>query len=186
MFSLSCSEDEEDEPTPATSSNGNGAGGNNGGNSNDITLNNLSDSTGAVKIEGSVNKTIRSYAEYNTQITYFDHTGYEYRLNDTATTDYVNVTLVMADSAGNVLPKPGTYTIVDDNNPPMGDYVTVGFRSNDTLNEYFSSAAAAAGTVKISNVNNRKLDIELEVDSLTAFSLGQTVSVDVSGAMKAR
>lgn len=179
-LNIACSDD-DDSVTPSNSGN---TGNNN--NSGKITLNNLSDSSGTVKIEGAVNKTFSGNAEYNSQVTYFDHTGYEYRLYDPATTDYIDILLVMADSAGDVLPKAGTYTVANTNNTPMGDYVTVGFRSNDTLNEFFDSESAVSGTVTVSNVNDRKVDLEFEVDSLTAFNSGQTIAVDVQGAMKAR
>lgn len=177
LFAVACEKDDDAGPS----------GGNGDGNSpGEITLSSQVEGQGTTAVSGAVNKTFSGAAFYNTAVFYNDYTGYEFQIEDSATTDYMNVLIIMQNSGGQVMPEEGTYSVVSDNTPPDGNFATVGFRSNDTLNVYLGTNAATTGTVTVSNLDGLECDIVFEADSLTNDFGGSVGWVDINGAMKAR
>lgn len=177
MLSVACNKDEDEGPS----------GGNGGDDSPDeITLSSQLEGQGTAAVSGAVNKTFSGDAFYNTAVGYNGYTGYEFQMRDSATTDYANVLIIMQNSGGQVMPEAGVYDVVSDENPPDGNFATVGFRSNDTLDAYLQTSFATTGTVTVSNVDGFDCDIVFEADSLTNDFGGSVGWVAVQGAMKAR
>lgn len=177
LFALSCEKDDDGGP-----SNNNG-----GGNSpEEITLSSQTEGQGTVAVSGAVNKTFSGIAYYNSAIGYNGYTGYEFQIEDSATTDYLKVVIVMQNVGGQVMPEEGSYDVVSTDTPPDGNFASVGFRSNDTLNAFLDTGTATEGTVTVSNLNGLECDILFEADSLSNSFGGGVGYVAVQGAMKAR
>ena len=151
-----------------------------------FTLNNVSEGTGGVSIEGAVDKILAGPAEYDFIVSSFDYTGYAYKIEDTTSTDYISVTFKMVDDPEDG-PIAGTYDILyDENTVPTSNYASVGFRSNDTLDVFFGTASITSGTVTVSNVNGRNIDVLIEADSAKDDFGRSSGSVNISGAAKFR
>lgn len=151
-----------------------------------FTLNDVSEGNGGVAIEGAVDKILTGPAYYYGIVSNFDYTGYSYRIDEPATTDYIIVTLKMVDDQNNG-PVAGTYDIVyDENTVPTSNYANVGFRSNDTINVFFGTARITSGTVTVSNVDDKNIDVLIEADSAKDDFGRSSGSVNIRGAAKFR